>query len=136
MIQRPGDRSGHRERNFIERTFGETRRRTKVIGRLPGETSCLTLVWAVLDRASPGEVAEAESTRSPGWPGNGARLQRPLASRQADGLRSAVLDEVDSNAQAPWRLVAVTAVKLGKLVPRTVLTIFHEAATEPAGDVT
>ncbi len=40
--------------NFIERTFGETRRRTEVIGHLPGETSCLTLVWAVLDRASRG----------------------------------------------------------------------------------
>ena len=38
----------------IERTFGETRRRVKVIGRLPGETSCLSLVWAVLDRASRG----------------------------------------------------------------------------------
>jgi putative transposase len=25
-----------------------------VIGRLPGETSCLGLVWAVLDRASRG----------------------------------------------------------------------------------
>lgn len=37
---------------MIERTFGETRRRTKVIGRLPGETRCLILVWAVLDRAS------------------------------------------------------------------------------------
>jgi len=48
--------AGHHKRtrhsSFIERTFGETRRRTKVIGRLPGETSCLTLVWAVLDRAS------------------------------------------------------------------------------------
>jgi transposase-like protein len=43
-----------RHSNFIERTFGETRRRVKVIGRLPGETSCLTLVWAVLDRASQG----------------------------------------------------------------------------------
>ena len=43
-----------RHSNFIERTFGETRRRTKVIGRLPGETSCLTIVWAVLDRASRG----------------------------------------------------------------------------------
>ena len=42
-----------RHSNFIERTFGETRR-TKVIGRLPGETSCLTLVRAVLDRASRG----------------------------------------------------------------------------------
>ena len=40
--------------NLIERTFGETRRRTKVIGRLPGERSCLSLVWAVLDRASRG----------------------------------------------------------------------------------
>ena len=43
-----------RHSNFIERTFGETRRRVKVIGRLPGETSCLTLVWAVLDRAARG----------------------------------------------------------------------------------
>lgn len=43
-----------RHSNFIERTFGETRRRVKVIGRLPGELSCLSLVWAVLDRASRG----------------------------------------------------------------------------------
>jgi transposase-like protein len=43
-----------RHANFIERTFGETRRRVKVIGRLPGEQSCLSLVWAVLDRASAG----------------------------------------------------------------------------------
>jgi Transposase, Mutator family len=43
-----------RHSNFIERTFGETRRRVKVIGRLPGERSCLSLVWAVLDRASHG----------------------------------------------------------------------------------
>jgi putative transposase len=43
-----------RHSNFIERTFGETRRRVKVIGRLPGETSCTSLVWAVLDRASRG----------------------------------------------------------------------------------
>jgi putative transposase len=43
-----------RHSNFIERTFGETRRRVKVIGRLPGEHTCLSLVWAVLDRASRG----------------------------------------------------------------------------------
>lgn len=43
-----------RHTNLIERTFGETRRRVKVIGRLPGEASCLALVWAVLDRASAG----------------------------------------------------------------------------------
>ncbi len=43
-----------RHSNFIERTFGETRRRVKVIGRLPGEHSVTSLVWAVLDRASAG----------------------------------------------------------------------------------
>ncbi|MEV5898280.1 transposase [Nonomuraea fuscirosea] len=43
-----------RHSNFIERTFGETRRRVKVIGRFPSETSCVSLVWAVLDRASRG----------------------------------------------------------------------------------
>ena len=43
-----------RHSNFIERSFGETRRRVKVIGRLPGEHCCLKLVWAVLDRALAG----------------------------------------------------------------------------------
>jgi transposase-like protein len=43
-----------RHTNLLERTFGESRRRVKVIGRLPGEHSCLSLVWAVLDRASVG----------------------------------------------------------------------------------
>ena len=50
--------AGHHNRvqhsSFIERTFGQTPRRTKVIGRLPGQTSCLSLVWAVLDRACRG----------------------------------------------------------------------------------
>ena len=35
--------------NLLERSLAEVKRRTKVIGRFPGETSCLTLVWAVLD---------------------------------------------------------------------------------------
>jgi transposase-like protein len=43
----------HRRRwrptNLLERSLGEVKRRTNVIGRLPGENSCLTLVWAVLD---------------------------------------------------------------------------------------
>ncbi|KKC03451.1 transposase [Mycobacterium nebraskense] len=43
-----------RHSNFIERTFGETRRRAKVIGRFPCETSCISIAWAVLDRASRG----------------------------------------------------------------------------------
>ena len=43
----------HRERwrstNLLERSLGEVRRRTKVMGRFPGESSCLSLVFAVLD---------------------------------------------------------------------------------------
>ena len=38
-----------RSTNLLERSLGEVKRRTKVIGRFPGETSCLKLVWAVLD---------------------------------------------------------------------------------------
>jgi hypothetical protein len=42
----------HRRRwgstNLLERSLAEVERRTKVI-RFLGETSCLTLVWAVLD---------------------------------------------------------------------------------------
>jgi putative transposase len=66
-----------RHSNLIERTFGETRRRTKVIGRLPGERSCLSLVWAVLDRASRG------------WRGVD---QRPANVRLLQQLRRALLD--------------------------------------------
>ncbi len=41
--------NGGGQRTSSRRSLGEVRRRTKVIGRFPGETSCLTLVWAVLD---------------------------------------------------------------------------------------
>ena len=65
-----------RHSNLIERTFGETRRRVKVIGRLPGEQSCLSLVWAVLDRASKG------------WRG---LTMTPKALRQLQDLRCELL---------------------------------------------
>jgi putative transposase len=38
-----------RSTNLLERSLEEVKRRTKVIGRFPGETSCLSLCWAVLD---------------------------------------------------------------------------------------
>src|SRR6266581_8147501 len=59
----------HRKRirstNLLERTFVEVRRRTKVIGRFPGETSALCLIWAVLELSSRGwrGVAEIERLR-------------------------------------------------------------------------
>ncbi|HZU15504.1 MAG TPA: transposase [Candidatus Dormibacteraeota bacterium] len=65
-----------RHSNLIERTFGETRRRVKVIGRLPGEQSCLSLVWAVLDRASKG------------WRG---LTMTPAALRRLQDLRREIL---------------------------------------------
>jgi len=65
-----------RHSNF-ERTFGETRRRVKVIGRLPGEASCLNLVWAVLDRASRGWRGLTTTSHS---------------SRQLQDLRRQLLD--------------------------------------------
>ena len=61
--------------NLLERTFVEVRRRTKVIGRFPGETSALSLVWAVLELSSrgwrgvvmtPKTVAEIERQRRGG----------------------------------------------------------------------
>ncbi len=68
--------SAHRKRirstNLLERTFVEVRRRTKVIGRFPGETSALCLIWAVLELSSrgwrgvvmtPRAVAEIERLR-------------------------------------------------------------------------
>ncbi len=44
-----GLRKRLRSTNLLERSLGEVRRRTKVIGRFPGETSCLSLAWAVMD---------------------------------------------------------------------------------------
>jgi len=38
-----------RSTNLLERSLEEVKRRTKVIGRFPGEPSRLSLCWAVLD---------------------------------------------------------------------------------------
>jgi putative transposase len=85
----------HRKRirhsNLIERTFGETRRRVKVIGRLPGEHSCLSLVWAVLDRASKG------------WRG---LTMTPRALRRLQDLRRELLGQ--PRASEPEEVIAQT----------------------------
>jgi putative transposase len=88
----------HRKRirhsNLIERTFGETRRRVKVIGRLPGEQSCLSLVWAVLDRASKG------------WRG---LTMTPKALRRLQDLRRELLGRPRSSAPEEVSAETVTA---------------------------
>jgi putative transposase len=80
-----------RHSNLIERTFGETRRRVKVIGRLPGEQSCLSLVWAVLDRASKG------------WRG---LTMTPKALRRLQDLRRELLGQ--PRPSAPEEVIAET----------------------------
>jgi transposase-like protein len=82
-----------RHSNFIERSFGETRRRAKVIGRFPGETSCLSLVWAVLDRASAG------------WRG---MTMTPAGLRLLQDLRHQLLDRPTASRRRHAALVATT----------------------------
>jgi putative transposase len=81
-----------RHSDFIERTFGETRRRVKVIGRFPGETSCVSLVCAVLDRAARG------------WRGF---TMTPLALRTLHDLRRALLEP--PTQLRPTATITVTA---------------------------
>ncbi len=85
--------SEHRKRvrttNLLERTFVEVRRRTKVIGRFPGETSALSLIWAVLELSSrgwrgvvmtPKTVAEIEQLRRGGAGAQVAEHEREVAA--------------------------------------------------------
>jgi transposase-like protein len=85
--------SEHRKRirttNPLERTFVEVRRRTTVIGHFPGETSALSLVWAVLELPSrgwrgvvmtPKTVAEIERLR---------RQQHPTATTDTKEVSAA-----------------------------------------------
>ncbi len=87
-----------RHSNFIERTFGETRRRVKVIGRLPGEASCLNLVWAVLDRASRG------------WRG---MTMTPIGTRLLADLRHQLLDPPTPIRQPSTDTPAATRESVG-----------------------
>ncbi|MFQ5993259.1 MAG: IS256 family transposase [Nitrospiraceae bacterium] len=67
-----------RTTNLLERTFGEGRRRTKVIPRFPTETSCLKLVFATL------------ITASKNWRG---LTMSPKILRQLDAIRQELLSQ-------------------------------------------
>ncbi|WP_425824951.1 transposase [Streptomyces fractus] len=82
-----------RHSNFIERTFGETRRRVKVIGRLPGETSCISLAFAVLDRAASGRRGFTTT---------------PTGLRQLERMRTDLLHPADVIHLAPRPSVSLT----------------------------
>ncbi len=66
-----------RSTNLLERSLGEVKRRTKVIGRFPGEDSCLTLVWAVLDLVITNEANGIRFTELDRQHLNRARYQDP-----------------------------------------------------------
>jgi len=71
-----------RSSNLLERSLEEVQRRVKVIGRFPGETSCLSLCWAVLDLFISG-------ARGLGLTDLDRRqLDRLRAERQSSQLRS------------------------------------------------
>jgi len=84
--------SEHRKRirstNLLERTFVEVRRRTKVIGRFPGETSALSLIWAVLELSSRGWRGVVMTPRAV------AEIERLRRGQVVDGIvRSRTADE-------------------------------------------
>ena len=81
--------SEHRKRirttHLLERGFVEVRRRPKVIGRFPGETSALSFIWPVLELSSRGwcgVVMTLGSVAEPNvWAGGPTRLPRPKRRR-------------------------------------------------------
>jgi putative transposase len=64
-----------RSTNLLERSLGEVKRRTKLIGRSPAETSCLSLCSAVLDLV----IAAANRIRSDDFD---RQLTAPIATEQ------------------------------------------------------
>src|SRR3954451_9403985 len=80
--------SEHRKRirstNLLERTFVEVRRRTKVIGRFPGETSALSLIWTVLELTSRGWRGVVIPPRSV------AAIERLRRRQQADATEEVI----------------------------------------------
>jgi len=105
-----------RHSNFIERTFGETRRRVKVIGRLPGEGSCLSLVWAVLDRASAG-WRSVEMT--PKVVQQLQQLRRELLGSAANAVDPPAADTIDQTESQPPPNITTRSLRRSVFYTRT-----------------
>ncbi len=73
-----------RSTNLLERSLGEVQRRVRVIGRFPGESSCLSLCWAVLDLVIAGARGLGLSDL------DRRELQRLRLERQNDHARTAL----------------------------------------------
>ena len=99
----------HRKRwrstNLLERTLGEVKRRTKVVGRFPGEESCLSLVWAVLDLQTTTPATGSSCPRSTASGSTGSGTSRP--NQRPNGRRWSPLRLTQGNPsrgelQQPW----------------------------------
>ena len=72
--------------NLLERSLEEVKRRTKVIGRFPGETSCMSLCCAVLDLfIARTSVRGSHGPRHPPGPGRGRAAGGPGAEARDRG---------------------------------------------------
>jgi putative transposase len=82
----------HRKRtrstNLLERTFVEVRRRTKIIGRFPGETSALSLIWAVLELSSRGWRGITMTPQAI------AQIERARRDHATDNTHNHIIEEV------------------------------------------
>jgi transposase-like protein len=109
----------HRERwrstNLLERSLGEVRRRTKVMGRFPGEASCLSVVWAVLDlffshasngARSPTSTANTSTASSTSKPTPTPATRRSQPHRLTSGnLNRQRIYSGKWSAPSAWRLL-------------------------------
>jgi transposase-like protein len=93
-------RREHRKRirrtNLLERSFVEVRRRTKVVGRFPGETSALCLMWAMLELSSRGWRRVAMTPRA-------VSETLPAPTEEAATLISARPSHRDRRREVPGR---------------------------------
>jgi hypothetical protein len=104
-----------RSTSLLERSLEEVKRRTKVIGRFPGERSCLSLRWAVLDLligvlvASPWSTGSWRKCVAPGWASRRTRCPHRM-SRTAPAVPSLFQQQRDatfSRVAGPRRMPAL-----------------------------
>jgi hypothetical protein len=77
----------------LERSLEEVRRRTKVMGRFPGEKSCLSLCWAVLDLVISGSWPRPQRHRTPAAAPPPARQSCRTPAREPDRLKYVQLED-------------------------------------------
>ena len=104
-----------RHSNFIERTFGETRRRAKVIGRFPGETSCIS--WSGPCWTGPHAAGEDDHDprRAPVTPGPTPLLLEPPRQLHPRASRPGACPSTPRLSPRPRNLITEAEPRLSRL---------------------